>query len=128
MVRQLTKKHGVRKSFDSEHVKGSQTIMKSSWEQFYHIFHHSEGKWFGKYLPYWSLKSQGCLLTHELSITSILFRIVRIFPSIFKCNYLKNQNHFLSFFLLLWNLHQILNIFKKKKIVITKLFLKFTNV
>ena len=37
-VRPLTKKPHFRTSFDSQHVKGSQTIVKSSWEHFYHIF------------------------------------------------------------------------------------------
>ena len=37
-VRPLPKKHGFRTSFDSQHVKGSQTLVKSAWEHFYHIF------------------------------------------------------------------------------------------
>ena len=64
------------------------------------------------------------LLTHWLPITSILFRIVRIFRSLFICNYLKNKNFSLGFLFHLWNLHQILNIFKKKKIVRANVFLK----
>ena len=38
LVRPLTKKHRFRTSFESQHVKGSQTIVKSSSEHFYHIF------------------------------------------------------------------------------------------
>ena len=51
-------------------------------------------------------------------MTNILFEIERIRRPRFKCNYLKNQNLFLIFLIHLWNLHQILNIFKKKMIVI----------
>ena len=39
------------------------------------FFDHSEGKWLGKYLPYWTLKSYGCLLTHWLPKTGMLFGI-----------------------------------------------------
>ena len=86
------------------------------------IFHHFEGKGFGKYLPYLSLRSLGCLLTHGLPITSILFRTLRISSSPFKCDYLKNKKHFISILLYLWNFHQILNFFRKKKIVIANVF------
>ena len=86
------------------------------------FFHHSEEKWFGNYLPDWSLISQGCLLTHRLLITSILFRITGISRLLFKCNSLKNKKHFLSFLFHLWNIHQILNISKKEKILVANVF------
>ena len=38
LVRPLTKKRRVRTSFDSQHVRVSQTLVKSSWEHFYHLF------------------------------------------------------------------------------------------
>ena len=38
LVRPLFKKRRFRTSFDSQHVKGSQTLVKSSWQHFYHIF------------------------------------------------------------------------------------------
>ena len=74
------------------------------------------------------MKSHACLLTHGLLITSILFRFVRICPSLFKSGYLQNKKHFLRFLFHLWNLHQILNIFKKKKIVIANVFPKLATV
>ena len=86
------------------------------------FFHHSEEKWFGKYLLCLILKASGCFLTHGLPITSIPFRIVRIWSFQFKSNYLKNKKQFLSFIFHLWKLHEILNIFKKKKIVIANVF------
>ena len=39
-------------SFQSQHVKGSQTLVKTESEAFDHILHHSEKAQFGKYLPY----------------------------------------------------------------------------
>ena len=68
------------------------------------------------------------LLTHCLPMTSILFGIVRICCSMFKCNYLKNKKHFLEFLFHLWNLHQILNIFEKKMTVIANVFPKLQTV
>ena len=62
--------------------------------------------------------------THGLAITSILFQIVGIYRSLFKCNFLKKKKRFLRFLFHLWNLHQILNIFNKKKIVIANVFPK----
>ena len=37
-VRPISKKRSFRISFHSQHVKGSQTLVKSAWEPFYHIF------------------------------------------------------------------------------------------
>ena len=38
VVRPLSKKHRSRTPFDSQHVKGSQTLVKSTSEQFHHYF------------------------------------------------------------------------------------------
>ena len=92
------------------------------------FFYHSEGKWLGKDLHDQILKSEGCLLTHWLAMASILFRIARIWSSLFKCNYLKNKKLFLNFLFHLWNLHQILKIFEKNIIVIANVFPKLQNV
>ena len=66
--------------------------------------------------------------THGLPITSILFRIVNICRSLFKCNYVKNKKYLMGFLFNLWNLHQILNTFKKKEILIANVFPKLTAV
>ena len=57
-------------------------------------------------------------------MTSILFAIVRIRSSVFKCNYFFKKELFLHILFHLWNLHQILNIFKKRMIVIAYVFPK----
>ena len=46
----------------------------------------------------------------------------------FKSSYLQNKKHFLGFSFHWWNLHQILNIFKKNKIVIGNVFPKLATV
>ena len=37
LVRPLFKKRSFRTSFSGQHVKGSQTIVKTAWEHFYHF-------------------------------------------------------------------------------------------
>ena len=74
------------------------------------------------------MKSEGCLLKYGLPITSILFQIVRIWRFLFKSSYLKNKKDFLGFSFHWWNLHQNLNIFKKKNIVIGRVFPKLATV
>ena len=38
LVRPLFKKHRLRNPFDSQHIKGSHTLVKSASEHFYQIF------------------------------------------------------------------------------------------
>ena len=79
-------------------------------------------------ISYLNLTSKGCLLTHWLPMTSILFWIVRSYGSLFKWNFLKNEIICLEFLLHLWNLHQTLNIFKERKNVIDNVFPKLQSV
>ena len=55
-------------------------------------------------------------------MASILFNIARTCNSQLKCNYLKNEKHFLNFLFHFWNLQQILNILRKEMIAITNVF------
>ena len=62
-------------------------------------------------------------------MASVLFKVVRICNSHFKCIYLKNKNLFQNFLFHIWNLHLILNVLKKKKmIVIDNVFPKLETV
>ena len=128
LVTPLNIQRRLKTSFDSQHVKQYQTLVKSSWVHFYHIFSWLWGEIIWKISPWFNFEIIGFLLTHGLSITSILFRIVRICRSLFKSSYLKNKKHCLGFLFHLWNLHQISNIFKKKKIVIANVFPKLATV
>ena len=74
----------------------------------------------------WNLRR--LLFTHSLAMSSIVFKIVRICNSQFKCNYLKNQKPFLNFLLYFWNLLQILNVLKRKMIVKANVFPKLQTV
>ena len=41
LVRPLFKKHRFRNSFDNQHIKESQTLVKFASEHFHHFIHHS---------------------------------------------------------------------------------------
>ena len=127
-VTSLTIQRRLKTSFDSQHVKRYQTLVKSSWEHFDHIFSSLWAEIIWKISPWIKFEFIGFLLTHGLLITSILFGIVRILRSLFKSSSLKNKKHFLGFLLHLWNLHQILNIFQQKKVVIAHVFPKLATV
>ena len=128
LVTPLTIQRRLKTSCDSQHVKRYQTLVKSSWEHFYHIFPSLWAEIIWKISPWMKFEFIGFLLTHRLLITSILFGIVRILRSLFKSSSLKNKKHFLGFLFHLWNLHQILNIFQQKKIVIANVFPKLATV
>ena len=51
LVRPLSKKRSFRTSFQSQHFKGSQTLVKSAWQHFYHIFPSLWGEMIWKMSP-----------------------------------------------------------------------------
>ena len=57
-------------------------------------------------------------------MTTILFLIEAIYSNIFKCIYLRKEKYFVDFFFYFLNLDSILNIFKKKMMLIAHVFLK----
>ena len=57
-------------------------------------------------------------------MTSILFLTENIWRNQFGSNYLRNEKLFLNYFLRFRNLHEILNICKKKMTLIADLFAK----
>ena len=109
-------------------VNGCQTLVKSALEHFDHVFWSLWGEMICNTSPLFKFEILGCLLTHWLQVASILFLVVRICSSLFKCNYLENKKLFLHFVFHLWSLHQIFNIFEKKMIVIAKVFPKLQTV
>ena len=129
MARPLTKQRPVRTSFDSQRVKRLQTLVKSSWEDFYHIFSSMWGEMIWKISLWFNFEIIGVFLnTYGLAIPSIVFRIVGSCRSLLKSNCLKNKKYFLRFLSHWCNLHQILNIFEKKKILTANVFPEFTTV
>ena len=74
------------------------------------------------------MKSKGCLLTPWPLMATILFINSWICNSQLKCNYLKNEKIILHFLFHITNLHQILNIWKEKMMVVANVFLKLQTV
>ena len=62
VIRPMSKKRFSRAPFESQHVKGSKTFVKSAW-QIYRFFHHSSRNWLVKCLSDWCVKRCGTLLT-----------------------------------------------------------------
>ena len=50
-LRTLSKKRRLRTRIDSQHVKASQMLGNLHESAFIMFFHHSHGRWFGKFLP-----------------------------------------------------------------------------
>ena len=130
LVRQLSKKRRFRTRFDIQHVKASQILAKSPWEQFYLVFFiilkeiDLENV---SSIVRWNLKGFCLHIDWRWPISCSGF--YRICNSQLKCNYLKKEKLFLDFFFLhFWNLHHILNILKEKLIVIVNVFPKLQNV
>ena len=125
----LTIQRRLKTSFDSQHDKLFQKLVKNSWEylfqQFFITMRRNDSE---NVSPIEVWNHRVVLLTQGLPITSIMFRIVRYCCSLFKSSYLKNKRQFLGFLFHLWNLHQILNIFEKKKILIAIVFPKLATV
>ena len=127
MLRPLSKKHRFRTTFDSQHVQGFQALVKSSWEHFYLIF--------------WSLSGKRIWKMSLLVICEILkafvntltvdgnypFQNYENFPLPIQMQ-LSNEKLFVNCLFHFWNLHQILNILKKKMIVIAAFLRKLQAV
>ena len=95
---------------------------------FIKYFNTSGKKWFGKNLPYWNLKSYGSFLTHWLQMIRILFAILRIWSSLFKCNFHKIEELFSVFSLSVLESSSYFKHLKKKIIVIASVFSKLQTV
>ena len=109
-------------------MKASQILAKSPWELFHHVFSSLSGKLIPKMSPLVLGEILRVFVTHWLPAGSVLFNIVKICNSQFKCNNLKNESVFLHFLFHFWNLHHILNILKKRMIVIGNAFPKLQSV
>ena len=99
VVRQMYKKHPFRTLLDNQHVKRSQTLVKSAWQYFYDFFRHSERKWFGK-KPLLVICEILWHLVNTLSTDDkFLFVIVKFYRKQFEWIYLLSKWFFLNFFL-----------------------------
>ena len=99
LVWPLSKKRCLRISFDSQQVRKSKTLVKSTWEHLYHIFLSLWGEIIWKISP------------------SVKFEILEVpWSSSFKDHYLKNKKLFPSFFFDFLKFQPILKVLKKSMI------------
>ena len=122
----MPKKPCVRTLTDSQHVKGSERVVKSARQSLFDIF-----------LSLWKKIS-------SKNLVLVLSEILRLFANIlipdekyfvpvkasvegnqFKSNYLQIKTFFLHFLLHFRNLHKMWNTLKKKMILICHFLLKF---
>ena len=127
LVTPLTIQRHLKRSFDFQHVTRYQTLAKSSSEQFSHIFSSLWGVIFWKISPWLKFKIIGLFVDTWTGDYKYLVMDFVDLPFQFKSSYLEKKKHFLSFLFHSWNLHQILNIFKKSKIVIANVFAKLAT-
>ena len=127
MVRPLTKNRRVGTSFECQHVKGYKTLVKSWWEHFYHIFPSLWREMIWKISPWLRFEIIGMLINTWTGDYKYPVAQCENLPFPIKMISSLKPKTFSEFFFHLWNLHQILNIFKKNKIVIANVFPKLTT-
>ena len=152
MVRKISKKPSFRKPFDSRHAKGSQILLKLTWQQFFQICHSISMNLSWKMsllviceilgLLFNTLTADGKNLSWKMSllvickILGLLFNTLSAdgkyslrgrenLPQPIQMQLSKKQNLFLYFFQYFWNLKQTLNILKQKRHLIGHIFPKF---
>ena len=111
----MNRKTRIRTLINSQHVKGSETLLKSARQYFCHIF--------------WSLWKKISSKNSVLVVSEILRLFVniltpndkyslsvkaKVWRNQFKCYYLRIKKKFLNFFLHFRNVHKISNTFKKR--------------
>ena len=121
----MHKKPRVRTLMDSQHFKGSETLLKSEHQQFFYIF----------WLLWKDFSSENSVLLVTEVLRLFLNTLtpanknslsvkVSVWRKQFKYNYLQKQKCFFNFFPHFWSLHQILNIFEKNMSLIADVFPK----
>ena len=128
LVTPLTIQRRVKTFFDSQHVKRFQTLVKTLWEHFYHIFSSLWGEIILKTSPWFKFGIIGLFVNTWTAHYKYPVLDCENLPLVFKSSYLKNKKNSLGFSFHLWILHQILNIFKKKKILIANVFPELATV
>ena len=106
----MSKKPRFRTPFDSQNVKGSQTLVKPAWEHFYDILSSLQAKLIWKTSPLVICEILRVFVKNWLWMTSILFGIVRICWSQFNPQHVKGSQtvlkstwkHFYHHSLSLW--------------------------
>ena len=127
-VRTLFKKHRFRNSFDNQHVKESQSYVKYAWEHFDHIFSSLWETLIWKISPLVICWILGVFRNTLTANDKYPVRDCQNLSSPIQLQLSLNPKAFFILLFHFWNLNQILNILKKKMIVIATLFRKLQTV
>ena len=127
LVTPLTIQRPVKTSFDSQHVQRLQTLVKSSWEHFYQIYSSLWGEMIWKRYPWLKFVIIGLFVNTWTADYKYLVTDFENLSFPIQIQLSSKRKNFLSFLFHLWNLHQILNIFKTKEIVIGNVFPKLAT-
>ena len=122
LFRSLSKKQRFGIFFDSQHLKGSQTVTKTVWEHIHHIFSSLWDNQIWKISPSVICYILGVFRSTLTPNNMYPFRDCENLSSRFKCNYLRNEKLVLAFSFNFWNLDQVFKILKQKMNVIATLF------
>ena len=124
-VRTLSKKGRFGARFESEHVNASQILAKSPWEHFDHVFSSFSGMLIWNMSPLVFSEMLGVLVNRLTTDGKYPVQDIENLQLPIQMQLSENQKLCLKFLFHFWNLHQILNILKKRIIVTASVFPKF---
>ena len=124
-VRTLSKKGRFGARFESEHVNASQILAKSPWEHFDHVFSSFSGMLIWNMSPLVFSEMLGVLVNRLTADGKYPVQDIENLQLPIQMQLSENQKLCLKFLFHFWNLHQILNILKKRIIVTASVFPKF---
>ena len=128
LIKPLSWKRHFRTSFDSQHVNGCQTLVKSAWEHFYHIFWSPWAEMIRKVSSFFNFEILRVFISTLTADDKYPLQDCENFQFIIQMQLYLKRELFLSFLCYLWDLHEILNIFQKKMIAIGNVFPKLQTV
>ena len=97
LVTPLTIQRRLKTSFDSQHVKRFQTLVKSLWGHFYNIFPSLWGEMIWKISPWLKFEIVGLFINTWTANYKYPVPVCQNLPFLFKSSCLKNKNIFLVF-------------------------------
>ena len=124
LVRKLSQEHRFRTGFGHQHVKACQLLAKSPWERFDHFHLKFSAKLFWNMSPLVLGEILGIFVNTLTADGKSPVPGCENLQLPIQMQLSEKQKTFSEFFFHFLNLHQILNIFKKKMIVIANVFPK----
>ena len=114
----MSEKSRFRRSFNKWYGKLAETLLKSERQHLYHIYWFLWRQLGLENSPWVRCKNLGLFLNALYADKKILFSIEAVYSYILRCYYLKNQKHFLNFYLPFLYLDSISKIFRNKMTLI----------